>query len=67
MRQGRLFLHLRDGKFENVEEMERAFNRNGAQTNAFSDINTEAQAPLGIVVTTIDNTISNVAKSVFKK
>lgn len=49
LRQGRLFVHLNDGKLS-LEEMEEAFNWNVSGTNAFSDLHTESQAPWGNVL-----------------
>ena len=48
LRQGRLFVHLNDGKLT-IDEMEKAFNWNVSQTNAFGRIPTDAQAPLGAI------------------
>lgn len=48
LRQGRLFVHLNDGKLS-IEEMEKAFRWNDSQENAFARINTEASAPWGSV------------------
>lgn len=49
LRQGRLFVHLSDGRLT-IEELEKAFNWNMTQNNAFADIKTEAQAPWGVVL-----------------
>ncbi len=49
LRQGRLFVHLNDGKLS-IDDLEKAFNWNTAGTNAFSDIPTESQAPWGTVL-----------------
>lgn len=49
LREGRLYIHLKDGQIKTVEELEQAFNWNNAQNNAFADVNTEAQAPWGTV------------------
>jgi hypothetical protein len=49
VRQGRLYVHLKDGKL-NIEELEKAFLWNVSQPNAFSDISTDAKAPWGSVV-----------------
>lgn len=46
LRQGRLFVHLNDGKLT-IDEMEKAFSWNESQANAFANINTEASAPWG--------------------
>jgi hypothetical protein len=63
LRQGRLYLHLNDGKFENVEEMEKAFNWNQAQLNAFANLNTEAQAPWGTVTKEMIHMVPEIAKA----
>jgi hypothetical protein len=49
MRQGRLFVHLNDGILT-IGEMEKAFNWNAAGANAFSNMQTEDQAPVGAAV-----------------
>jgi len=49
LREGRLYIHLKDGQIKTVEELEQAFNWNDAQHNAFAEVNTEAQAPWGTV------------------
>jgi hypothetical protein len=46
LRQGRLFVHLNEGKLS-IEEMEKAFNWNVSQSNAFGNISTDMQAPWG--------------------
>lgn len=46
LRQGRLFVHLNDGKLS-IDEMEKAFKWNESQENAFANIHTEASAPWG--------------------
>lgn len=48
LRQGRLFVHLNDGQLT-IDEMEKAFNWNVTQSNAFADLPTDAQAPWGTV------------------
>jgi hypothetical protein len=48
LRQGRLFVHLNDGKLT-IDEMERAFKWNESHENAFAHINTEAAAPWGVI------------------
>ena len=47
LREGRLYLHLKNGRVETVEEFDQAFNWNASQSNAFADITTDAQAPWG--------------------
>lgn len=46
LRQGRLYLHLTGGHLS-IEEMERAFNWNHSQTNAFTQMLTDTKAPFG--------------------
>lgn len=55
LRQGRLYIHLKNGKIETVEELEQAFNWNNSQNNAFADMNTEAMAPWGNVLKEVLN------------
>ncbi|GFK95196.1 hypothetical protein NNJEOMEG_03054 [Fundidesulfovibrio magnetotacticus] len=62
LRQGRLFVHLNGGKLT-IEEMERAFNWNVTQENAFSQFNSEAQAPWGNVVKELIITLRETAKA----
>lgn len=47
LREGRLYLHLQNGRVETVEEFDKVFNWNASQSNAFADIPTDAQAPWG--------------------
>ena len=49
LRQGRLFVHLTDGELT-IEDLEKAFSWNIAQANAFANLNTEAKAPWGAVM-----------------
>jgi hypothetical protein len=49
LRQGRLYLHLTGGHVT-IEEMERAFNWNHEQHNAFTHMPTDTKAPWGTVV-----------------
>lgn len=65
LRQGRLFVHLNDGKVS-VDELEKAFNWNAALTNAFADIPTEASAPLGAVVNKLTDALSDAFKATAK-
>ena len=46
LRQGRLFVHLNKGQLS-ISEMENAFNWNVSQNNAFGNMATDSQAPLG--------------------
>ncbi len=66
LRQGRLYIHLRDGSIKSVEELEQAFNWNSSQNNAFADINTEAQAPWGNALKDVVNIIPKVVESAKK-
>lgn len=63
LRQGRLYIHLKDGNIKSVEELEKAFNWNSSQNNAFADINTEAQAPWGNALKEVVNIIPKVVES----
>jgi hypothetical protein len=49
LRQGRLFVHLQDGNMT-IEDMEKAFNWNLSNINAFTHMSTDAKAPWGVVV-----------------
>ncbi len=49
LRQGRLYLHLSGGRLT-IEDMERAFNWNHEQHNAFTHMATDAKAPWGAVL-----------------
>lgn len=49
LRQGRLFVHLNDGRLT-VEQMDKAFNWNVSQSNAFGNMPTDASAPWGAVL-----------------
>ena len=62
LRQGRLFVHLNGGKLT-IEEMDKAFNWNVTQDNAFSHFNAEAQAPWGTVVKELLLTLRETAKA----
>jgi len=65
LRQGRLFVHLNGGRLT-IHELEKAFNWNVSQPNAFANINTEAQAPWGNVVKELTRTIRETAKAGMK-
>jgi hypothetical protein len=65
MRQGRLFVHLNGGKMS-IDEMEKAFNWNMSSDNAFANINTDAQAPWGLVVKDMLKTLRETAKAGIK-
>ena len=62
LRQGRLFVHLNDGKLT-IEEMEEAFNWNVSGANAFSHLPTEAQAPWGNVISQIIHKVPELIKT----
>jgi hypothetical protein len=49
LRQGRLYLHLSGGHVS-IDDMERAFNWNHEQNNAFTNMPTDAKAPWGNVI-----------------
>lgn len=49
LRQGRLFIHLNNGKVS-AEELEKAFDWNVSKGNAFANIPTETSAPWGSVI-----------------
>ncbi|SEH29806.1 hypothetical protein [Magnetospirillum fulvum] len=61
LRQGRLFIHLRDGKVT-VEELEKAFSWNLSTGNAFANIPTEASAPWGGIIKDAIKAISEKTK-----
>ncbi len=62
LRQGRLFVHLNDGRLS-VDQMEKAFNWNQSQSNAFANLKTEAQAPWGVVAKEIARNIPEILKA----
>ena len=61
LRQGRLFVHLRDGDVS-IEEMERAFAWNLAQANAFANILTDAKAPWGAALAELFKAVPELVK-----
>lgn len=61
LRQGRLFVHLNDGKVD-IKEMEKAFAWNLQQANAFASIPTEAKAPLGGAIADISRVWEDAVK-----
>jgi hypothetical protein len=63
LRQGRLFVHLHEGKLD-IDELDRAFSWNVSQNNAFSDIATESKAPWGALAASITESIT---KGIAKK
>ena len=66
LREGRLYIHLKNGQIETVAELEQAFNWNSSQQNAFSEMNTEAQAPWGTVFKGISETFTKTVESIMK-
>ena len=62
LRQGRLFVHLNDGRLS-LQEMEKAFSWNMSQANAFGNLRTEAQAPWGLVLKELARTSPEIAKA----
>ncbi len=62
LRQGRLFVHLNDGKLD-INEMEKAFNWNVAGANSFSHLPTESQAPWGSVIKEIGHKVPELIQS----
>lgn len=66
LREGRLYIHLKNGQIETIKELEEAFNWNSSQQNAFSEINTEAQAPWGTVFRGITETFTKTVESLMK-
>ena len=66
LREGRLYIHLKNGQIQTIAELEQAFNWNSSQQNAFSEINTEAQAPWGTVFKGITETFTKTVESIMK-
>lgn len=66
LRQGRLFVHLNDGKLT-LEEMEATFNWNVSGKNAFSHLPTESQAPWGSVFHQITHKLPEIVKNGLEK
>ncbi len=62
LRQGRLFVHLHNGDLT-IDDMEKAFNWNVSQPNAFSHMATDAKAPWGVVLSEAIKAGSEIAKS----
>ena len=65
LRQGRLFVHLNDGKLD-INEMEKAFNWNVAGANSFSHLPTESHAPWGSVIKEIGHKVPELMQSVIE-
>jgi hypothetical protein len=62
LRQGRLYLHLTGGRVT-IEDMERAFNWNHEQHNAFTHMPTDAKAPWGTVLEEIVKIVPELVKT----
>ncbi|MBI5214700.1 MAG: hypothetical protein HY960_03000 [Ignavibacteriae bacterium] len=62
LRQGRLFVHLHNGELT-IDDMEKAFNWNVSQPNAFSHMSTDAKAPWGVVLSEAIKAGAEVAKT----
>lgn len=62
LRQGRLFVHLRGGNVT-VNDLDRAFNWNYEQLNAFTGMSAEASAPLGALLSKILEGNQEIAKA----
>ena len=62
LRQGRLFLHLQN-KDLTIENMEKAFNWNMSDLNAFSHMLTEAKAPWGSILAEVIKASADVTKN----
>lgn len=62
LRQGRLFVHLNDGKLT-IDQMEKAFKWNESQENAFANINAESSAPWGAVAKELAKSFPDIFKA----
>jgi hypothetical protein len=62
LRQGRLFVHLNDGHLD-IDEMEKAFNWNQSQSNAFAHLKDDAQAPWGAVAKELARSVPELVKA----
>lgn len=62
LRQGRLFVHLRDGVLT-VDEMDRAFAWNIQQPNAFGEMPTDAKAPWGSAIADLGKVLPEAVKA----
>lgn len=62
LRQGRLYLQMKGGNIT-IEEMDRAFNWNHEQFNAFTHMATDAQAPMGHVIQEIIKIVPDLVKT----
>jgi hypothetical protein len=65
LRQGRLFVHLNGGQLD-IEELEKAFNWNQSQTNAFASIREDSQAPWGAVAKELARGLPDLVKAGIK-
>ncbi len=63
VRQGRLFVHLSDGRIS-LEQMEKAFNWNVSQANAFGGLSTDAKAPWGAALEAVARTVPETVKQI---
>ncbi len=57
---------LRKGEISSIEELEKAFNWNHSQNNAFADINPDAMAPWGTMMKEILNALPKTAEAMNK-
>lgn len=62
LRQGRLYLQLKGGNVT-IEELDRAFNWNHEQLNAFTHMATDAQAPMGQLIQEIVKIVPDLVKT----
>jgi len=62
LRQGRLYLHLSGGRVS-IDDLERAFNWNHEQHNAFTNMPTDAKAPWGNVIEEIIKIVPELVKT----
>jgi hypothetical protein len=62
LRQGRLFVHLNEGSLS-IDEMEKAFNWNVVQLNAFGSMSTDAQAPWGTLAKELTKAVPELVKA----
>jgi len=63
LRQGRLFVHLKDGQLD-INELDKAFTWNAAMGNAFGNLETETKSPIGGVLSDIKSLTENIAASI---
>ncbi|GAB6035831.1 hypothetical protein JCM15519_03900 [Fundidesulfovibrio butyratiphilus] len=65
LRQGRLFVHLNNGKLS-ISELVSAFNWNSSYENAFSSFHYDAQAPMGKLSKDLVSSFTEVSKTLAK-